>query len=1514
LGVKIRKLLIVLFILILVSKIITGVNIEKYEPKVYFASKGIATSDPCTCVPDSFNGVPTPEGCWPYDGCIGSGSGPCDDGIDNDCDCKTDCYDPQCGLDCGACTGTCDDPNCAGLPLGPGGEICSPGGEPIEFCYDGFDNDADDYIDECDADCNGNANIQSSASPPYRPTTEVCDGLDNDCEGGVDEGGICDPSCDFDSDCGVNGWVGSPICYHDDVDQMYRTYICNNPGEPSSYCTYSDSWQKKQECYDELSSCGSWGSNYCKNDDVYHSRACTDLGCYWDYSNNGFCYSTQYTDEQLVEDCNYGCGDGECLSHCVDGIKDGDETGIDCGGSCLNQDCCTNDYHDENLGEEGIDCGGSCPYSCIVPIILVHGYYSSPNAWTIMGPWLTSDSYTYSAADIREGYLFNTVHIANGDIKEAAKKLGDYIYQVKEEYRAKKVDIIAHCMGGLAARLYVNRIGSQDVRNLIMLGTPNHGSERFYGRYIIKLISYLVQHQIVSIVANVADFAVGKAGEQMTPYSSFLNELNNGNPLIFWKTDDIISPNVNHYTYSGTKGNPLTSWILPGEDDDFVSQSSVQLNGVTDVSYDVTHYQLIHWYPLYAHLRDNYLFQGVGSSSLGLNDFVMLPGNLNIENLQELPLIKGTIAESEQKNHTINIDPASKAIFDLVWLKGLLNFSLTNPSGVLIDSNYTDNSTNYYNYSTEAIFEINNPEAGLWKLHVYGLDLNGTTEYNIFTFLDTNLTLTNIVNQYQYDKDEIVYLKVNLTKNNNAVIGANVTAKIKKPNETETFTYLYDDGLHNDSISGDGIYGNIYSGTNQYGMYDITIKAEGNHDGNDFERELSYAIWVEGYPDLAVNSITFSEPSYIEGEDIIFTAEIENLANFDAKNATIELILEDLWGGLLLDNKTIDVGGYDKVIVLLNWTNFSADMHNIGGRYNISVQVSPFNSFIELNYSNNKMNIIYNYCTPNWVEVFTDCQPNNIYTGWYNDTNNCYEITGLESHNNPPANNTYSCDYCTPNWIFNDTWSGCDITNHQYKGWHDINNCEEEFTLVNRSVKCIYCDYGCTYYNVNSYAIQISAALWDNTCIIKSNGNVDCWGRNGYSYSEDYSGGDAVQVAVGNEHACILRSNGNVHCWGDNYLGKSDPYYGGDAVQVSVGWDRTCIVKSNGNVDCRGKNNYGQSEDYNGGDAIQVSVGAYHTCILKSNGNVHCFGDNSYGQVKDYGSAIQVAAGFRHTCVLKSYGNVDCWEKDYINCGGNYCGGSGTHSTYSDYNRYDAVQVSSLGCHTCVLKSDGSVYCWGGSLGLCWEYDYDYWGNEVIQVAAGGGHTCALIEKKLNKTITRECIQTPLNPDWNLISTPLIQDNNSIQSILSSIQGKYESIFTYDSSENYWRSYNIDKPFFLNTLITINPEKGYWIKMIENVNLITTGTLPTSVNYNLKQGWNLISYPSITIQNLTTALSEVNGTYTSIFAFIDGNWSSYSPEKPEFLNTLQTMIPGYGYWVKANDDVNWMFNETYKIK
>jgi alpha-tubulin suppressor-like RCC1 family protein len=197
-----------------------------------------------------------------------------------------------------------------------------------------------------------------------------------------------------------------------------------------------------------------------------------------------------------------------------------------------------------------------------------------------------------------------------------------------------------------------------------------------------------------------------------------------------------------------------------------------------------------------------------------------------------------------------------------------------------------------------------------------------------------------------------------------------------------------------------------------------------------------------------------------------------------------------------------------------------------------------------------------------------------------------------------------------------------------------------------------------------------------------------------------------VDVTVGAYHSCALISNGAVRCWGK-----------GDRLGISP-----ASIQSATPVTVQGINGTAAR-------AIGVDAGASHTCAVLSTHAVVCWGHNAAGQLGDgtftdhltpetilpalfassctgpnfsgnCDAATQVSGGFDHTCAVKLDQGILCWgDNSYGQLGIGVFGG-----TYAPVPVFGlpgpALSVSAGEHETCaVVSSQGSafssVWCWG---------------------------------------------------------------------------------------------------------------------------------------------------------------------------------------------------------------------------
>jgi uncharacterized delta-60 repeat protein len=90
------------------------------------------------------------------------------------------------------------------------------------------------------------------------------------------------------------------------------------------------------------------------------------------------------------------------------------------------------------------------------------------------------------------------------------------------------------------------------------------------------------------------------------------------------------------------------------------------------------------------------------------------------------------------------------------------------------------------------------------------------------------------------------------------------------------------------------------------------------------------------------------------------------------------------------------------------------------------------------------------------------------------------------------------------------------------------------------------------------------------------------------------------------------------------------------------------------------------------------------------------------------GSGI-LAAGANHTCAIKADGTLACWG-----------GENGKGQTNAPAGTFSSVSAGAN--HTCAIKADGTLACWGQNS----EGVTDAPAGTFSSVAAGGGHTCAI--------------------------------------------------------------------------------------------------------------------------------------------------------------------------------------------
>ncbi len=105
------------------------------------------------------------------------------------------------------------------------------------------------------------------------------------------------------------------------------------------------------------------------------------------------------------------------------------------------------------------------------PILLLHGYGCNRGLWLPTARWLA-----------RRGYRVSAINLwpMHASIDAYAGAIGNAVASLRQEHGGERVAVVAHSMGGLAARAYLRQCGragaDPGLAALVTLGTPHVGT------------------------------------------------------------------------------------------------------------------------------------------------------------------------------------------------------------------------------------------------------------------------------------------------------------------------------------------------------------------------------------------------------------------------------------------------------------------------------------------------------------------------------------------------------------------------------------------------------------------------------------------------------------------------------------------------------------------------------------------------------------------------------------------------------------------------------------------------------------------------------------------------------------------------------------------------------------------------------------------------------------------------------------------------------------------------------
>lgn len=212
--------------------------------------------------------------------------------------------------------------------------------------------------------------------------------------------------------------------------------------------------------------------------------------------------------------------------------------------------------------------------------------------------------------------------------------------------------------------------------------------------------------------------------------------------------------------------------------------------------------------------------------------------------------------------------------------------------------------------------------------------------------------------------------------------------------------------------------------------------------------------------------------------------------------------------------------------------------------------------------------------------------------------------------------------------------------------------------------------------------------------------------------------------------------------------------------------------------------------------------------------------------------------------------------------------------------------------------TDGKIYYYNTTLPIR-THNYSFKTEDVVNT---------------NTTDSAKRVPTPnpkihLNQGYNYVSLPLDPGVYDIPTVLSSINGHYSDIITWNPEKKKYDAYTVACGGLCSAFTTINISKSYWVYVTSSggVDYTMTGSEKITVNVSLPTNvcsmdddscYIPVGWVSVNNKSAGNALSDcVN--YRELLYYDNGVWKTYiASGNPG--NTYSSMAVGRGYYLHAN--------------